>query len=221
MDERATYGNPATVVGDSQFAALGRYLAAKKDGIEPDPSDWEEITADADADTVSALAEPSAETYKTYGKVYKGFMQEIVHRTLDEAVDGEKRGDALHLQASLWYEIDKTLEKGKTPGKQQLRDFLARHEDELNLPINDTTIGALNSWLKAKLAADRKVKKKRTKLKEAASSLAKSVQVSRDEKGLRRLILREMVGKGRISEELFTELCDSLFLNDEEPESDA
>ncbi len=215
MDERITFGNPPSTVGDSQFAALGRYLAAKKDGLEPDPADWEEIIADADADTVQTLAEPSAETYAMYGKVYKGFMQEVAHRTFDTALEADETEAGKEVAGALRYEIDRTLRQGKAPTKGQIRDLLSKYEDDLNLPVNDTTIAALTSWLKAKLATDKKTKKKQEKLKQAAASLAKTVQVVRDEKGLRRLILREMVGHGRISEDLFTELCDALFLNDE------
>jgi hypothetical protein len=217
MDERITFGNPPSMVGDSQFAALGRYLAAKKDGLEPDPADWEEIIADADADTVMTLAEPSAETYATYGKVYKGFMQEIARRTFDEALERVETESDREVAGALQYEIDRTLRQGKAPTKGQIRDVLTKYEEEFNLPINETTMAALTSWLKAKLATDKKTKKKQEKLKEAAASLAKTVQVARDEKGLRRLILREMVAKGRITEGQFTELCASLFLTDEEP----
>jgi hypothetical protein len=204
------------MVGDSQFAALGRYLAAKKDGIEPDPADWEEIIADADADTVLSLAEPSAETYATYGKVYKGFMVELAHRTFDAGLDGGSTESDKETASALQYEIDRTLRQGKASNKSQVREFLSRFEDELNLPVNETTIAAFTSWLKAKLAADKKTKKKQEKLKQAAASLAKTVQVVRDEKGMRRLILREMVGEGKLSQDLFNELCSRLFLTDEE-----
>lgn len=216
MDERTTFGNPPSLIGDSQFAALGRYLAAKKDGIEPDPADWEEIIADADADTVLTLAEPSAETYATYGKVYKGFMVEVAHRTFDAGLEGGPTASDKELASALQYEVDRTLRQGKSSNKSQVRDVLSKYGEDLNLPVNDTTIAALTSWLKAKLAADKKTKKKQEKLKQAAASLAKTVQVVRDEKGMRRLILREMVGEGKLTQDLFTELCGRLFLNDEE-----
>ena len=87
--DRTLYGNPEASIGDSAFQAMGRYLAAKKDGVNPDPEDWEEISENVDDNTMQALAEPSDKIYAEYAKVYKGFLQEICRKTFTATMDDD------------------------------------------------------------------------------------------------------------------------------------
>jgi hypothetical protein len=214
MDESIKFGNPPSIVGDSAFAAMGRYLAAKKDGIAPDPEDWEEIKESVDENAALALAEPSDKIYNEYAKVYKGFLQEICHKTFDHAME-EDDEKAIEIASILRYEIDRALRQGKPASKGQLKDVLTKSEDWFNLPINHTTVHALGSWLKGFVKAANKAKKKQEKLKAAALELVATVQADQDSNAMRRLILKEMATQGRINEDQMIELCDRLMLNDE------
>lgn len=206
-------GNPEMLVGDSAFQAMGRYLTAKKEGVAPDPEDWEEIAEATDDNTMQALAEPSEKIYAEYAKVYKGFMQEICRKTFTATMEDES-DDGKDVASALRYEIDRMKRQGKPGTKSQLKEVLEKNESYFNLPINNTTIAALASWLKTILKEDKKVARKVEKLKAAAEELVKSVQSEQDQNAMRRLILRELTQKGDINEGQFTLLCDRLFLND-------
>jgi hypothetical protein len=211
--DRTLYGNPEASIGDSAFQAMGRYLAAKKEGVNPDPEDWEEISENADDNTMQALAEPSEKIYAEYAKVYKGFLQEICRKTFTATMDDDSE-DGKDVASALRYEIDRMKRQGKPGTKSQLKEVLEKNENYLNLPINNTTISALASWLKAILREDRKAQKKVDKLKAAAQELVQTVQADQDQNAMRRLILREMVQKGDITQDQMTLLCERLMLNE-------
>lgn len=211
--DRTLYGNPEASIGDSAFQAMGRYLAAKKDGVNPDPEDWEEISENVDDNTMQALAEPSDKIYAEYAKVYKGFLQEICRKTFTATMDDDSE-DGKDVASALRYEIDRMKRQGKPGTKSQLKEVLEKNENYLNLPINNTTISALASWLKAILREDRKAQKKVDKLKAAAQELVQTVQADQDQNAMRRLILREMVQKGDITQDQMTLLCERLMLNE-------
>jgi hypothetical protein len=211
--DRTYYGNPESTIGDSAFQALGRYLAAKKDGVAPDPADWEEIAESTDEDTQQTLAEPSDKIYASYAKVYKGMLQEICRKTFDATLKDETE-DGKDVASALNYEIDRMRRQGKPGVKSQLKEVLEKNEDYFNLPVNNTTIGGLSAWLRAILREDRKAAKKVQKLKEAAEEIVQTVQADQDQNAMRRLILRELTQSGTITEEQFTLLCERLWLND-------
>jgi hypothetical protein len=211
--DRTYYGNPESTIGDSAFQALGRYLAAKKDGVAPDPADWEEIAESTDEDTQQTLAEPSDKIYASYAKVYKGMLQEICRKTFDATLKDETE-DGKDVASALNYEIDRMRRQGKPGVKSQLKEVLEKNEDYFNLPVNNTTIGGLSAWLRAILREDRKAAKKVQKLKEAAEEIVQTVQADQDQNAMRRLILRELTQSGTITEEQFTMLCERLWLND-------
>lgn len=211
--DRTLYGNPEASIGDSAFQAMGRYLAAKKEGVNPDPEDWEEISENADDNTMQALAEPSEKIYAEYAKVYKGFLQEICRKTFTATMDDDSE-DGKDVASALRYEIDRMKRQGKPGTKSQLKEVLEKNENYLNLPINNTTISALASWLKAILREDRKAQKKVDKLKAAAQELVQTVQADQDQNAMRRLILREMAQKGDITQDQMTLLCERLMLNE-------
>ena len=210
---RTLYGNPEASIGDSAFQAMGRYLAAKKEGVNPDPEDWEEISENADDNTMQALAEPSEKIYAEYAKVYKGFLQEICRKTFTATMDDDSE-DGKDVASALRYEIDRMKRQGKPGTKSQLKEVLEKNEAYFNLPINNTTIAALGSWLKAILREDRKAQKKVDKLKAAAQELVQTVQADQDQNAMRRLILREMAQKGDITQDQMTLLCECLMLNE-------
>ncbi len=211
--DRTLYGNPEASIGDSAFQAMGRYLAAKKEGVNPDPEDWEEISENADDNTMQALAEPSEKIYAEYAKVYKGFLQEICRKTFTATMDDDSE-DGKDVASALRYEIDRMKRQGKPGTKSQLKEVLEKNEAYLNLPINNTTIAALGSWLKTILREDRKAQKKVDKLKAAAQELVQTVQSEQDQNAMRRLILREMAQKGDITQDQMTLLCERLMLNE-------
>jgi len=212
--DRTYYGNPESTIGDSAFQALGRYLAAKKDGVAPDPEDWEEIAESTDEDTQQTLAEPSDKIYASYAKVYKGMLQEICRKTFDATLKDESE-EGKDAASALNYEVDRMRRQGKPGVKSQLKEVLEKNEDYFNLPVNNTTISGLSAWLRAILREDRKAAKKVQKLKEAADEIVQTVQADQDLTTMRRLILRELTQAGKINEEQFTLLCDRLWLNDE------
>lgn len=219
MDESIKFGNPSSTVGDSAFAAMGRYLAAKKEGVAPDPEDWEEIQENTkDENAMLALAEPSDKIYAEYAKVYKGFMQEICRKTFDYALESGDEEEAKEVAAALRYEIDRALRQGKPATRGQIKDVLTKYEDWFNLPVNQTTAAALSSWLKGFVKEDRKVKRKQEKLKAAALELVQTVQADQDQNAMRRLILREMMGEGKITSDQFELICDRLMLNEQKDE---
>ena len=206
-------GNPEMMVGDSAFQAMGRYLTAKKEGVAPDPEDWEEIAESTDDNTMQALAEPSEKIYSEYAKVYKGFMQEICRKTFMHAMQDDSE-DGKDVASALNYEVDRARRQGKPGTKSQLKEVLEKNESYFNLPINNTTISALSSWLKSILKEEKKVARKVEKLKAAAEELVKTVQSEQDQNAMRRLILRELVQQGDITQDQMTLLCDRLFLNE-------
>ena len=126
----------------------------------------------------------------------------------DDSEDGKDVASALR------YEIDRMKRQGKPGTKSQLKEVLEKNENYLNLPINNTTISALASSLKAILREDRRAQKKVDKLKAAAQELVQTVQADQDQNAMRRLILREMVQKGDITQDQMTLLCERLMLNE-------
>lgn len=214
MEEDARYGNPPSLVGDSLFNALGRYLKAKKEGIEHDPADWEEIQNEAGEEAVKTFAEPSEKVYVEYGKLYKGFLHEICRRTFQTALEDDSEA-GLEAASALRYETDRTIRAGKPGTKNQLKEVLEKHEEYFNLPVNQTTISGLSSWLKGIAREDKKAKKKLEKLKAAAAELTQTVQEDLDDNAMRRLALREMVQEGKITGDQFEEICTRLNLVNE------
>ena len=211
--DRTLYGNPTASIGDSAFQAMGRYLAAKKEGVNPDPEDWEEIAENTDDNTMQALAEPSERIYSEYAKVYKGFLQEICRKTFFAVLEDDS-DEGKDIASVLQYEIDRAKRQGKPGTKSQLKDVLEKNEDYFNLPVNNTTISALGSWLKTILKEEKKTQKKIEKLKAAAQELVQTVQADQDQNAMRRLILKEMAQKGEITQDQCVTLCERLFLND-------
>lgn len=206
-------GVPPMQIGDKAFVVLGRYLTARKEGVAPDPEDWEELVANNDEATIELLAEPSEKIYASYGKLYKGFLQEICRKSFDYAMDDES-DEGANAASALRYEIDRTKRQGKPAAKAQLRDILDNHSSYFQLPINQTTLGALTSWLKAANREHKKAQKKIDKLKAEAAELVNTLRVDQDLNALRRLALQEMRQSGKISSDQYDEICERLYLND-------